>query len=72
MAAKMITPTGSVRCVGIPSTFHLWHGQYRLRTLAAEMARALLIVMRQGSLSAAEEITGHKYEIIGRWPPAAQ
>jgi len=36
------------------------------------MARALLIVMRQGSLSAAEEITGHKYEIIGRWPPAAQ
>jgi hypothetical protein len=27
----------------------------------------LLIVMRRGSLSAAEEISGHKYETIGRW-----
>jgi len=40
---------------------------YRLRTPPAEVARALLIVMRRGSLSAAEEITGHKYETIGRW-----
>ena len=23
--------------------------------------------MRRGSLSAAEEVTGHKYETIGRW-----
>lgn len=40
---------------------------YRLHTSPAEVARALLIVMRRGSLSAAEEITGHKYETIGRW-----
>lgn len=40
---------------------------YRLRTPVAEVARSLLIVMRRGSLSAAEEITGHKYESIGRW-----
>ncbi|BBM72066.1 IS1 family transposase [Rhodothermus marinus] len=40
---------------------------YRLRTPPAEVARALLLVMRRGSLSAAEEITGHKYETIGRW-----
>jgi hypothetical protein len=31
------------------------------------VARTLLVVMRRGSLSAAEEITGHKYETIGRW-----
>jgi hypothetical protein len=31
------------------------------------MAKTLQIVMRRGSLSAAEEITGHKYETIGRW-----
>ncbi len=40
---------------------------YRLRTDPQEVARALLIVMRRGSLSAAEEITGHKYETIGEW-----
>jgi transposase-like protein len=40
---------------------------YRLRTPPAEIARALLVVMRRGSLSAAEEITGHKYETIGEW-----
>ena len=40
---------------------------YRLRTPPAEVARALLVVMRRGSLSAAEEITGHKYETIGKW-----
>jgi hypothetical protein len=27
----------------------------------------LLIVMRRGSLRAAEEVTGHKYETIGNW-----
>jgi hypothetical protein len=31
------------------------------------VAQALLIVMRRGSLRAAEEITGHKYETIGEW-----
>ena len=40
---------------------------YRLHTSASEVAHALLIVMRRGSLRAAEEITGHKYETIGQW-----
>ncbi len=40
---------------------------YRLHTPAAEVAQALLVVMRRGSLRAAEEITGHKYETIGEW-----
>ena len=50
-----------------------WFGEtqgtplYRLRTPVAEIAQALLIVMRRGSLRAAEEITGHKYETIGQW-----
>ena len=40
---------------------------YRLKTPAAEVAQALLIVMRRGSLRAAEEITRHKYETISVW-----
>lgn len=40
---------------------------YGLRTPVAEIAQALLIVMRRGSLRAAEEMTGHKYETIGIW-----
>lgn len=50
-----------------------WFGEtqgtpmYRLRTPPQEVGRALLVVMRRGSLRAAEEITGHKYETIGRW-----
>src|SRR5260221_408927 len=40
---------------------------YALKTQAAEVAQALLIVMRRGSLRAAEEITGHKYETISVW-----
>jgi transposase-like protein len=44
---------------------------YRLHTPAGEVARSLLVVMRRGSLSAAEEITGHKYETLGRWLRAA-
>ena len=40
---------------------------YNLKTPAAEVAHALLIVMRRGSLRAAEEITGHKYETISVW-----
>jgi hypothetical protein len=31
------------------------------------VAQALLVVMRRGSLRAAEEITGHKYETISVW-----
>src|SRR5438067_1896029 len=40
---------------------------YGLKTPAAEVAQALLIVMRRGSLRGAEEITGHKYETISAW-----
>jgi transposase-like protein len=50
-----------------------WFGEthntpmYRLHTSPEEVGRSLLIVMRRGSLRAAEEITGHNYETIGRW-----
>lgn len=40
---------------------------YGLKTPAAEVAHALLIVMRRGSLRAAEELTGHQYETISEW-----
>ena len=40
---------------------------YGLKTPAAEVEQALLIVMRWGSLRAAEEISGHKYETISVW-----
>jgi transposase-like protein len=40
---------------------------YNLKTPEAEVAQALLVVMRRGSLRAAEEITGHKYESISVW-----
>ena len=40
---------------------------YRLRTPPAAIGHALLIVLRRGSLRAAEEVTGHKAETIGRW-----
>jgi hypothetical protein len=39
----------------------------RLKTPAAEVAQALRVVLRRGSLRAAEEVTGHKYETISRW-----
>jgi transposase-like protein len=57
------------RCHQCARTFGPTFGTplYRLRTPAAEVARSLLIVLRRGSLAAAEEITGHKYETIGRW-----
>jgi transposase-like protein len=50
-----------------------WFGEtrgtplYRLRTPPAEIGQALLLVMRRGSLRAAEEVTGHKYETIAHW-----
>ncbi len=40
---------------------------YRLKTPPAEVAHALLVVLHRGSLLAAEELTGHKYETVGRW-----
>ena len=57
------------RCAGCGRSFGPTTGTavYRLQTPVAEVARALLVVLRRGSLRAAEEITGHKYETIGRW-----
>ena len=40
---------------------------YGLKTEASEVAQALVLVMRRGSLRAAEEITGHTYETISVW-----
>jgi transposase-like protein len=40
---------------------------YGVHTPVEEIARTLLIVMRRGSLRAAEEITGHKWETIKGW-----
>jgi hypothetical protein len=40
---------------------------YRLRTSEQKIAQALLVLMRRGSLRAAQEITGHKYETIRNW-----
>jgi transposase-like protein len=56
-------------CKGCGAWFGETHDtpMYRLRTPPEEVGRALLVVMRRGSLRAAEEITGHKYETIGRW-----
>ena len=61
------------RCRGCQRFFGDTTGtpMYRLHTPVAEVARSLLVVMRRGSLSAAEEITGHKYETLGRWLQAA-
>jgi hypothetical protein len=55
-------------CRGCGAWFGETHGTplYRLRTPPEEIGRALLVVMRRGSLRAAEEVTGHKYETISR------
>src|ERR1044071_5879644 len=55
------------RCRGCGMWFGETHGTplYRLKTPPEEIARSLLL--RRGSLRAAEEVTGHKYETIGRW-----
>ena len=57
------------RCAGCGRTFGPTTGTavFRLKTPPAEVAHALLVVLRRGSLLAAEEVTGHKYETIGRW-----
>ncbi len=56
-------------CRGCGAWFGETHNtpMYRLHTSPEEVGRSLLIVMRRGSLRAAEEITGHKYETISRW-----
>ncbi|MGH2583523.1 MAG: transposase [Dehalococcoidia bacterium] len=57
------------RCGGCRRTFGPTTGtaMYRLKTPPAEVAQALRVVLRRGSLLAAEEVTGHKYETVGRW-----
>jgi len=57
------------RCAGCQRTFGPTTGTavFRLKTPPAEVAHALLVVLRRGSLLAAAEVTGHKYETIGRW-----
>src|SRR3712207_5828049 len=57
------------RCGTCGKTFGATLGTplYRLRTPLAEIVIALRVVMRRGSLSGAEEITGHKRETIRRW-----
>ncbi len=56
-------------CRTCRKSFGPTHGTplYGLHTPAAEIARTLLLVMRRGSLTAAEEISGHKYETVGTW-----
>jgi len=74
-AAPHVVRNGTLRgrqryhCKGCGAWFGETHGtpMYRLRTPPEEVGRSLLVVMRRGSLRAAEEITGHKYETIGRW-----
>jgi hypothetical protein len=39
----------------------------RLHTPAAEDARSLLVVLRRGSLTAAEDSTGHTYQTMATW-----
>ncbi len=57
------------RCGDCGKTFGATLGTplYRLRTPLAQIVVALRVVMRRGSLSGAEEITGHKRETIRRW-----
>lgn len=57
------------RCGDCNKSFGVTFGTplYRARTEVQEIAQALLIIMRRGSLSAAEEITGHKRETVRDW-----
>ena len=71
-AAPHVVRNGSItgrqryHCRGCGAWFGETHGTplYRLRTPPEEIGRALLIAMRRGSLRAAAEVTGHKYETI--------
>jgi transposase-like protein len=56
-------------CRGCGAWFGATHGTplYRLKTPPGEIGRALPMVMRRGSLRAAEDVTGHKYETLGHW-----
>jgi len=69
------TPTGQQRgdCHGCDRGFGppLGPPRYRRHTPAPAAARGLLVVLRRGSLSAAEELTGHTYDTRGQRPRAA-
>lgn len=56
-------------CAGCGRSFGRPTGtpRYRVQTPPAEIARAVLVVLRRGSLLAAEEVTGRPYETIRRW-----
>jgi len=59
MAAREGDPVGCAVAVGDLFGPTLGTAIYRLRNSPTEVARTLLVVMRRGSLSAAEEITNH-------------
>jgi hypothetical protein len=40
---------------------------FHLHTPLPEIVRAIMVVLRRGSLRAAEEQTGHNYETIAEW-----
>ncbi len=73
--APHVVRNGSIKgrqryhCRGCGAWFGEAHGTplYRLRTPPEEIGRALLVALRRGSLRAAEEVTGHKYETISHW-----
>jgi transposase-like protein len=56
-------------CTRCETTFGERFGtpMFGLHTSAEEVTRTLRILMRRGSLSAAEEISGHKWETIKSW-----
>lgn len=57
------------RCRGCRRTWNAAWGtpMFHLHTPLAEIVRAILVVLRRGSLRAAEEQTGHNYETIAAW-----
>jgi transposase-like protein len=56
-------------CTACEKTFGERNGtpMFGLHTPAPEVVRTLLILMRRGSLSGAEDISGHKWETIRKW-----
>lgn len=57
------------RCRACGRTFGVTVGTplFHLHTPLTEIVRAILVVLRRGSLRAAEEQTGHNYETIATW-----
>ncbi len=57
------------RCLNCGRSFGQTLGTplYRLKTAAAEIVRALQVVVHRGSLRAAEEQTGHNDETVATW-----